>query len=231
MDAVFPQSKGSARDEVYQKLRHDILHLKLKPGTKMSEKEVSEVFNVSRTPVREVFVRLFQNQLVEIYPQRGTYVSLINLHHLEEGRFVRETLEKAVIALASGSLSKDDLFHLESNLAGQEVCRKNRNFLRMLSLDEEFHRTIFRACGKARTWSMINQLNSDFYRIRILRLSHDFKWDKILAQHYAIVDALKHNDPDTAVHIVESHLRMVIVEKDELKMQFPNYFTDNRGGV
>lgn len=226
MDAAFPQVRGSVKDIVYQTLRHNILHLKLKPGTKMSEKEVSEKFQVSRTPVREVFVRLFQDQLVKIYPQRGTYVSLINLHKLEEGRFVREILEKAVIEKACGNLSKNDLLHLEYNLASQEVCCKNQDYLHMLRLDEKFHGTIFRACKKEQTWSMISQLNNDFYRVRVLRLSHDFSWDKIFSQHYAIAEAIKNNDPAKAVSTAESHLRMIIVEKDELKKDFPDYFTE-----
>lgn len=226
MDAAFPQIRGSAKDIVYQTLHYNILHLKLKPGTKMSEKEVSEEFQVSRTPVREVFVRLYQDQLVEIYPQRGTYVSLINLNHLEEGRFARETLEKAVIEKACGNLSKNDLLNIEYNLASQEVCYKNRNHLHMLRLDEEFHGTIFKTCKKEQTWSMIRQLNNDFYRVRVLRLSHDFHWERILSQHYAIAEAIKNNNSAKAVSIVENHLRMVIVEKEELKKQFPDYFTE-----
>ncbi len=221
-----PQNRGSARDFVYETLRYSILHLKLKPGTKMSEQDVSDQFQVSRTPIREVFVRLFQEELVEIYPQRGTYVSLINLRHLEEGRFVRETMEKAVIREAAGELSKSDLFKLESNLAAQEVCRKNRNYFRMLALDDEFHATIFRACGMERTWSTVQQLNNDFYRVRVLRLAHDFRWDTILSQHYAIFEALKNGEGDRAEGITQDHLRMVIVEKDELKLEYPDYFVD-----
>ena len=147
-----------------RKLRHDILHLVLKPGTKISEQEVSERFQVSRTPVREVFVRLFQDGLVEIYPQRGTYVSLINLAHVDEGRFVREVLEMAVVREICGELTRDDIVHLESNLAQQEVCHENQSYLQMLSLDERFHATLFRIAEQERTWQMVSQLNNDFFR-------------------------------------------------------------------
>ncbi len=229
MDLPVKQSlkgRGSARDFVYQTLRYNILHLDLKPGTKMSEQEVSDEFQVSRTPVREVFVHLFQDGLVEIYPQRGTYVSLINLRHLEEGRFVRELVEKAVIREAVGRLSKHDVFNLEANLAAQEISCRNKNYLQMLALDDEFHATIFRACGKERTWDMVNQLNHDFFRVRVLRLSHDFKWDKILKQHHVIFEALKSGDQDVAEEVMGDHLRMVIVEKDELRSEYPDYFVD-----
>jgi DNA-binding GntR family transcriptional regulator len=220
------KGRGSARDYVYETLRSNILHLDLKPGTKMSEQEVSDEFQVSRTPVREVFVHLLQDGLVDVYPQRGTYVSLIDLKGLEEGRFVRELMETAVIQEAAGCLSKDDIFRLESNLASQEISYRNRNYLQMLSLDDDFHATIFRACGKERTWNMVQQLNYDFLRVRVLRLSHDFRWDKILRQHQAIFEALKQGDAQGSKEIMGDHLRLVIVEKEGLTSDYPEYFAD-----
>ena len=102
---------------------------------------------MSRTPVREVFVHLHQDGLVDIYPQRGTYVSLINLKAVEEGRWVREIMEKEIMEDAAGHLTEEDVYKLESNLVAQEVCR-SRNYLEMLALDDEFHATIFRFAAK-----------------------------------------------------------------------------------
>jgi len=217
-------SRSSARELVYGELKSDILHLVLKPGTKMSEQEVSERFHVSRTPVREVFVRLFQDGLVDIYPQRGTYVSLIKLANVDEGRFVREVLEMAVVQEACGRLTRDDIINLESNLAQQEVCRQNQSYLQMLSLDERFHETLFRICGKERTWQMVSQLNNDFFRLRVLRLSHHYDWDRIIAQHREVFQAVKNDDPEAAARIMQDHLRMVIIEKNVLLKEFPEYF-------
>lgn len=220
------KGRGSAREYVYQTLKYNILHLDLKPGTKMSEQEVSDEFQVSRTPVREVFVHLFQDGLVDIMPQRGTYVSLINLQHLEEGRFVRELLEKAIIQNVAGKLSKNDMFQLESNLAAQEISYRAKNYMQMHALDEKFHETIFRACGKERTWAMVSQLNYDFFRARVLRLSHDLHWDKILEQHHVIYQALRDGKTQIAEEIMGNHLQMVIVEKNVLKSQYPEYFEE-----
>ncbi|HHT90664.1 MAG: GntR family transcriptional regulator [Bacillota bacterium] len=231
LDLARPHGKGrrSAREYLYQTLRAKILCLELKPGTKMPEQEVSDEFQVSRTPVREVFVQLLQDELVEIYPQRGTYVSLINLKHLEEGRFVRELVEKVVIREAAGRLSKDDLFELETNLASQKISYRERNYLQMLALDDAFHGAIFRACGRGRSWAMVQKLGYDFIRVRVLRLSHDFHWDKILWQHQLIFKALKDGDSQEAARIMGEHLQMVIVEKEQLTEEYPEYFAELKG--
>lgn len=182
---------------------------------------------MSRTPVREVFVHLHQDGLVDIYPQRGTYVSLINLKAVEEGRWVREIMEKEIMEDAAGHLTEEDVYKLESNLAAQEVCCRSRNYLEMLALDDEFHATIFRACGKERTYEMVKQLNIDFYRVRVLRLSHDLRWEQILSQHKEILQALKDGRGEAAKKIMSDHLRMIIVEKDALMAEYPEYFVES----
>ena len=60
--------------QIYRILRRDIVHCLIPPGTPLSEKEVSVRFDVSRQPVREAFIKLAENGLIQIRPQRGTYV-------------------------------------------------------------------------------------------------------------------------------------------------------------
>ena len=105
----------STREAVYMELREQILKLQLPPGTPLSENETSLLFKVSRTPVRESFLRLAQEGLVQVLPQRGTFVSLIDTALVEEARFMREQLEKAVILLACSHFPAASLM-LEQNL-------------------------------------------------------------------------------------------------------------------
>ena len=79
----------TVREYAYRVLYENIMSLKLPPGTAMSEQELSGILNVSRTPVREAFIRLSQKGLLEILPQRGTFVSKIHTEQLAEFRFFR----------------------------------------------------------------------------------------------------------------------------------------------
>lgn len=128
--------KGSTRAYSYHVLKEQILQLKLEPGTKISEKEIAEQLNVSRTPVREAFMKLAEEELLDIIPQSGTVVSRINLAHVEEGRFIREKIEKEIVALACDSFGEDFRFRMETNIYMQDVCSTQKNFNKLFELDE-----------------------------------------------------------------------------------------------
>lgn len=96
----------TVREYAYRVLYENIMSLKLPPGTAMSEQELSGILNVSRTPVREAFIRLSQKGLLEILPQRGTFVSKIHTEQLAEFRFFRVTLERAIVELACQDFSR-----------------------------------------------------------------------------------------------------------------------------
>ncbi|WP_003542526.1 GntR family transcriptional regulator [Desulfotomaculum nigrificans] len=216
------------REYVYQLLKSQILDLELKPGTSLSEKEISEKFQVSRTPVREAFLKLSQEGLLEIYPQKGTRVSLIDLALVEDARFMREQLEKAVIKLACENFPEDKLLSLEINLKNQELCTYHQDYKRVFDLDEELHRTIFEGCNKARIWLAMQPMNTHFKRIRVLRLATNYDWGHLLCQHQQIVDAIKRKDPRLGEEIITNHLKLVLIDKEELKKTNPNYFKEAR---
>lgn len=198
--------------------------LDLPPGTSISEKEISVQFGVSRTPVRESFVQLSQEGLLDIYPQRGTVVSLIDLERVEEARFIREQLERAVISLACQSFPEESLVQLRSNLAYQQISMREKDFKQMFELDEAFHRTIFQGCRKLNTWAVIQQVNVHLNRTRMLRLAADHRWDELYEQHQFMVEAIEQKQADKAEQLMNTHLHLTIADQAVLKEKFQEYF-------
>jgi DNA-binding GntR family transcriptional regulator len=217
-------SKGLIRDYVYDTLKREIMELKLEPGRFISEKDVIEMLQVSRTPIREALVKLSQEELIETIPQKGSFISLIDLELVEESRFVRETLEKAIVRQACRLLSSEQVLQLQNLISLQELCVEEKNFERLFDLDEEFHKTIVVGCGKTRTWGMLQQLNTHYNRIRFLRLAVNYDWENILSEHRAITRAIKEKDPDAAEQAMSEHLSRVIFEKEELLQKYPSFF-------
>ncbi|CAM3384745.1 GntR family transcriptional regulator [Marinicrinis lubricantis] len=218
------EQKGSIRDYVHDTLKNDIMTLRLEPGRFISEKEVVEMLKVSRTPIREAFVRLSQEELIETIPQKGSFISLIDMNHVEEARFVREQLERAVARSACSVLEPEQVLQLQHLILLQEYCAEQKNYERLFQLDEEFHQAIFIGCGKQRSWNMLQQMSTHLNRLRILRLASNYDWDIILSQHRDMVQAIREKDADRAERVAMEHLSLVVVEKEELEEKYPTYF-------
>ncbi|WP_141501999.1 GntR family transcriptional regulator [Paenibacillus luteus] len=214
----------STRDAVYMQLKEQILKLELVPGTPLSENETSLLFNVSRTPVRESFLRLAQEGLVQVLPQRGTFVSLIDTVLVEEARFMREQLEKAVIRLACSDFPEAFLAQLEENLSNQQECIRKKDDKSMFELDEHFHRILFEGCSKSNTWSLMQQMNAHLNRSRMLRLVDDHNWEHLYEQHRRMADAIKLHDSAAAEQLMSEHLALNIADQALLKEKYPNYY-------
>ncbi|WP_026888505.1 GntR family transcriptional regulator [Clostridium beijerinckii] len=217
-------NKNTTSKTIYYKLRDEIINLYLEPGTSISEKELSEKYSVSRTPVREALVRLAQEGLVNIYPQKGTVVSLIDLSAVEEGRFLREHLERAVVKEACKEFSQENVLALEMNLKLQKMYIENNDYKKLFEADEEFHKIIFEGSNKKRVWNSINDGSTEFQRIRMLRLVTNSSWDNIYLQHKEIFNAIKNKSPETAEDFMKEHLNMVTFDKNKIKEKYPNYF-------
>lgn len=224
MNQSISTSVKSAKEATYHQLLDGIMKLEYKPGEKISEKEISEKYQVSRTPVREAFQQLAKEDLLQIYPQKGTIVSLIDLELVEEARFMREQLEIAVLKLACEQFPPDKLAQLEMNIKIQKLYLEERDFEKIFALDEEFHRIIFAGCGKLRIWQWIQQMNVHFNRIRVLRLAANVHWDDIYRQHCDIFDAIQQQRVDQAESLMRKHLTQVLFDKEELRTKYPHYF-------
>lgn len=214
----------STREQVYDVLKEKIISLKFEPGQSISEKEISELFQVSRTPVREAFLKLTQENLLEVYPQRGTFVSLIDLRQVEEARFIRESLERSTIRVACKKITAEAIEKLEEIFEEQKKCIENNDYEQLFELDEKFHHLITGIAQKELVWDVIQKMNAHLNRIRMLSLVANLNWDLILDQHERMIEALRTKNADSAEQVMEEHLKKLTFELEEIKTNFEKYF-------
>lgn len=232
MKFVLPErDRGESNAEyTFRVLKASIINLRLSPGCALSEKEIAELLKVSRTPVREAFIKLSQETLLDVLPQRGTYVSLIDPEQVEESKFLRESLEKEVMKTAcNGSFSREGLRFLRQSLALQEESMEAKDYLQLFALDEALHGAIFAACGKGRIWKAIQQMNTHYDRVRILNLTYGYDWPLILEQHRLLVRSIAEGDTALGQEAIDVHLNKVIIDLRELKREFGHYFRQSAG--
>jgi DNA-binding GntR family transcriptional regulator len=213
----------SAKQYAYRTLKRNILLLDMKPGEALAEKEISFELDISRTPVREALLELNRERLVEIYPQKGTRVALMDARLVDQGRFLRETVELQLMELACKAIGPEHYAALEENIKAQEAASIEKDLIHFFQLDNDFHRILFTACNKETVYDAMNFYIPHFTRERMLRLSM-FDAQELVCDHRNILTAIKAGDCRTAKLHLKEHLDHVMCDQQILLEGFPEYF-------
>ncbi|MEH6727225.1 MAG: GntR family transcriptional regulator [Hyphomicrobiales bacterium] len=195
--------------QVHALLRQRILRLQLKPGEALSEKELSVQLGVSRTPVREAFIRLSEEGLVDIFPQRGTLVSPIRMDEIKEAQFLRDILETAIVRRAAQNIDEASLLQIEANLQRQKISLQQKDYSEFMELDEEFHRLLCQSISLPRAWRVIQAVKGQLDRVRFMGLPQPGHADLMVQQHGAIYDAIRSGDAEQAEAEMRIHLQAI----------------------
>ncbi len=190
----------------YRVIREAIMSLELRPGQEISEIELAQSLQISRTPIREVMAKLREENLVEVIPQVGTYVSKIQLRLIEEAAFMRFTLEKEVLKLSCESFPKDQLLELKKNVALQELLLQQEGMeMDFHQLDTEFHYMIFKGNKKENVFAAIRRLGTHYNRMRVLSEIEN-RFDNAVKQHKQIITMIENKEADQVEHLLTEHI-------------------------
>jgi DNA-binding GntR family transcriptional regulator len=215
--------QSSMAMRVYDAVRNAIVQLQLRPGHLLSEAELARQLGVSRQPVREAFIKLAEAGLVEVRPQRGTFVKLISIREVKNARFIREAIELAVVRKAAAAASAAGIAELRRNLAAQEIALSGR-LSDFMQLDDEFHSTIAGMADCEHAWRLIVSLKAQLDRVRFLGFPEATPRPFVVAQHTKIVDALERHDGDAAAAMMYQHLNEIVPSMPHLAEIHPDLF-------
>jgi DNA-binding GntR family transcriptional regulator len=212
---------------VYVALRDAIVSTELEPGRQISENEIADMLGVSRTPVREALARLRDDQLVQIVPQLGTFVSRISVAGVDDAQFLREALECSAVRLAAERVDAADVAELGVVIAHQEAARDSADASAFFVLDDELHSTLCEMSGRPIAWTIVARANGHLNRVRRLSLAEPRYIAEMIKEHKAVVDAVGAGDPDAAEDALRHHLRMVLSDLPTIRHDHPEYFEDD----
>jgi DNA-binding GntR family transcriptional regulator len=195
--------------QLFNALRTAIITLQLTPGQSLSEKEVARQIGVSRQPVREAFIKLAEAQLLEIQPQRGTFVVSISIRAVMDARFIRDALETAVVKELIGQVDSRFFNQMDYIVEQQHGAANTENWSEFLQWDDRFHRALTEAGGRECVWRIMEREKAQMDRVRYLRCSHSPLSD-LIAQHQHILEAIKNDDAAAAQEAVSYHLTEIV---------------------
>ncbi|WP_289150532.1 GntR family transcriptional regulator [uncultured Salipiger sp.] len=203
-------------------LRQSIIRNQLKPGVRLSEAEIGARFGISRQPVREAFIKLAEEGLLEIRPQRGSFVRKISLEAVMDARFVREAVEADIVKACAADPAPGLVEELRDQIEAQQRLVDDRPAA-FVPLDDMFHRTLAQAAGRPNAWAVIEGMKTQMDRVRQMT-SINFPLAHLITQHNAVVDAIEAHDPLAAEQAMRGHLRMILQDLPAIREDFPDYF-------
>ena len=215
--------RETGRDYALRVLKENIVNLEIAPGSQISENELSAALGISRAPIREALSELEKVKIVEIQPQKKTSVLLIDPVLVEEARFMRSTLEDAVIGEVCMQRTAQDLFRLEENLTLQDLAFRSNALDQVMIKDNEFHRYFFEISRKPEIYQLMQTLQIHFDRVRNLTL-HTIIDRKILEEHKEIFRCIREQDVENARIRLRAHLERVQVDSSVVRKAYPQYF-------
>jgi DNA-binding GntR family transcriptional regulator len=207
--AAFDRQGPRLADQVFRYLRDEIVRGTLPPDTPLVEAEVAKQLQISRTPVREALIKLAEEELVRIYPQRGSFVAPISLEAVHDAQVIREHLECALMPAIAQRITPAWKSRLEENLDKQKQAERQGDGALFYELDEVFHAMLGEISGHARVVKTILQAKVHMDRVRYLSHQEPGHLKKLLGQHRDIVGALMRHDAAAATEAMRQHLRMV----------------------
>ncbi len=218
--------KFRASEQIYTLLKRAIISLELPPNQPISEQEVASTLTISRTPVREAFIRLSEEGLLNAYPQFGTFVAPIRMEALLEAQFLREAVECATARRAAEIIDPAKAVRLRAVMEKLRAALTAADWAAFHSLDEETHYEICVASGMPGLARTVEQARAHLDRVRYLILPDIATNHRVINQHGAIIEAICQGQPDAAYAAMQIHMRDIINHLPELKQRHPAFFEE-----
>jgi len=199
----------SKTERVYAVLRRRIRELALQPGAPLRKEEIALELGVSRAPVSEAIARLAEEGLIDVFPQHGSFVATIRASDVRESLFIRAALEVEAMRRLAPLADAATLDKLDVNIAAQTRALKSGNLEQFYDLDEGLHAALFGALEAPRAIRLLEAARAPLDRIRRLALPETGRPEQTLAEHRALVDALRTRDGEFAAAAMRAHLAQV----------------------
>jgi len=169
---ILPRLPQETSNDYAMRILYDnMIRLVLEPGELLNDNQIAEMLGISRTPVREAFMCLRFQKLINSYPQSHSCVSKINLDYVDEGIFMRHALETHVLEEVLVKASSSDMARLQFNLNQQNEAISRHDSKDFMVRDQEFHKILFEIVDKPWCWNSLQQITTHHRRISQLVVS------------------------------------------------------------
>ena len=194
-------------ERIYRQLKHDIIHGTFQPGEAINEKVLARRYRGSRTPVREAIMRLQQERLLQLVPQKGYFVSHLTIHELNEMYEYRAELEGYCAELAARRSDDELALKRLANLAEIHYKTSDRkSYEEFIEADTEFHIGIAKLTRNRLLVHAVTDLRCQMERIMFAAIDIGYYGEVPAREHQQIVEAIHRRDGQAARKLMYDHI-------------------------
>lgn len=205
------ESSVLSENDIYERMVATILDHRLPPGTKLVEDRLASAFGVSRTRIRPVLVRLANEQIVTLTPNRGATVSQPTEAEAREVFEVRRLIEPTLIECFIDAAGPTDIEVLKRCISDEEAARLAGDMRRAIRLAGDFHLHIANASGHQTLGRILRELVS---RTSLILMTYSSNHLEVRAEatscgceeHRALLGAIRLRDKQEATRLMRGHL-------------------------
>ena len=201
----------SLRVKVFHALEDAIISGEYNDGDSLNELKLSQELGVSRTPIREAIMQLELEGLVKNIPNKGAIVVSITKKDVEDIYLIRIQVEGLAAQLCARNIKEEEIKVLEKIVDLQDFYLSKFDTAPLWQLDGEFHKIIYDCTRNRPLKSMLTSYHNYIQRARDTSIQVDGRAEKCVAEHRAILCAIKNHDATQASTLMTDHIRMAMV--------------------
>lgn len=205
---LFDQKKEnkSLTSLIFDKIREDILNGRYTSGDKLVEIKLADELGVSRTPVREALKQLELDGLVDNIPNRGVVVKGISREDIGDILTIRLCIEGLVGHWAALRITDEEIKELDEIYDLMEFYTIKEDVTKLFELNSKFHETLYQATKSRYLEGVLNDFQLFIKSARNSSLKSDGRIHEALAEHKAILEALRIRDDKAAREALVTHI-------------------------
>jgi DNA-binding GntR family transcriptional regulator len=201
---------AAERADAYRQLRNEIVSGRFHPNERLVEADLARLLGAGRSAIRAALVRLDQEGLVALEPNRGARVRLVSDREALEIEEVRVILEQMIIRHAAVRVTAADLRDLRRSVGQMRQRLREGNPLGYSELNASFHQRIWAIADHGTAGRLLANLKSQSIRFQFRTILRPGRTEQSLHEHEQIVEALASRDPDAAEAAMRQHLSQVV---------------------
>lgn len=194
------------RQLALERLKHAIVEGQLSPGSRLVERKLCELLDVSRTIVRETLGQLEAEGWITKEPYKGPTVAVIDEDGIRQIFEMRAAVEGRVAALCAERATMEQIESLDATVAAMDETQASGNVEAQIETIEQFYEVLLEAAGNALMASYLASQRNRLARLRRLSLSHSSRAVASVAEKRGILLAIRNRDSKKAQYLAEEHV-------------------------